>query len=88
MRFKNNGVEVSINPSLSTVDRVHRWLESTADGELFRSRELCVKLSVGLDRLNHISCNPKVASNALRAPGKPLWWGSEKTIAAAKKELA
>jgi hypothetical protein len=88
MKFSHNGAEVKVNPLLSLPDRVHRLLEMSADGELFTSREICVKVPVSLDRLSHTSCNPKLIPHTLRHPGRPLWWGSEKTIAAAKKELA
>ena len=87
MKFNHSGSEVSINPLLSAADRMHRLLEKSADGELFTSREICVKLSLSYDRVTHVVYDPILLPNALRSPGKPTWWGSEKTIAAAKKEL-
>jgi hypothetical protein len=90
MKFKLDGKEVLSMRSATVLPvpvRIVRWLESRPDGDMYTTKDLCMHAAVSVDRLNHLSSDPRLIPVCLRIPGKPLWWGSSKTITEARKEL-
>jgi len=91
MKFKLDGNEIISMRTASILPlaaKVVRWLNSRPDGDLYTTKDVCMHAGVSADRLNHVSNDPRLKDVCVRIPGRPLWWGSAKTIIEARKELA
>lgn len=88
MKFTvDGGGRLQRNAAPAWVEKAIATLDSLPDGTLLTPHALAERTDVGLDRMRHMACHPKLFTYRFKPNYNRLYFGNSKTITAAHKAI-